>query len=500
MTRTFIACLGTETNTFSPLPTGLATYEATMLHHGDATAHRPTLYSGPLHVWRRLAEAEGHEVVEGLATFAEPAGPTTRAVYDAFVAELLDGIRAALPLDIVLLNLHGAMVAVDEDDCEGDILARVRSLVGPDVAVGAELDLHCHLTERMVQQATAIVIYKEYPHIDVEDRAAELFRICADAAAGRTRPVMAAAPLHMVGIFGTTSEPLRSFVDRLPGYEGRDGILSVSFAHGFPYADVADVGSAMLVVADGDVERAAALAEELGREAWSMREAIAAKRLPTEAALDAAEAHDGRPVVLADVADNAGGGAPSDSTFLLRRMLERGMTSIVSGVYWDPVAVRLCIEAGEGATFDLRVGGKAGPQSGIPLDLPVRVERIVHDARQTFGPATNPLGDLVRVSTVGDVDLVLATVRAQTFHRDAYTQTGLDLAQKQYVVVKSMHHFHAGFAPIASKIVYVAGEGALPSDYAALRFAKRPGPFWPAVADPHGADGPRATIRSLPRA
>jgi microcystin degradation protein MlrC len=310
---------------------------------------------------------------------------------------------------------------------------------------------------------------------------------------------MAAAPLHMVGIFGTTSQPLRSFVDRLAGYEGREGILSVSLAHGFPYADVPDVGAAMLVVADGDVTRAAALAETLGREAWGMREAIAARRLATEAALDVAEAHEGRPVVLADVADNAGGGAPSDSTFLLRRMLERGMTSIASGLYWDPLAVRLCIEAGEGARFDLRVGGKAGPQSGMPLDLRVTVERIVPDARQTFGPATNPLGEVVRVSADGDLDLVLCSVRAQTFHPDAFTQTGLDLAGKRFVVVKSMHHFHAGFAPIASRLVYVAGEGALPSDYAALRFEKRPGPFWPAVADPHGPAGPRATIRSLVR-
>ena len=497
--RTFISCLGTETNTYSPIPTGLATYQDTMLFRGDATAHPASFYSAPLHLWRRLAEARGHEVVEGLATFAEPAGPTTRSVYEAFREELLGEIRAALPLEIVLVNLHGAMVADGEDDCEGDILARIRALVGPDVVVGAELDLHCHVTPRMVRAATALVIYKEYPHIDVQERAAELFALCADAAEGRTHPVMALAPLHMVGIFGTTSEPLRSFVGRLQSFEGQAGILSVSFGHGFPYADVADVGASMLVVADGDMGKAAELAEQLGREAWAMRDAIASRRMPLDAALDAALAHDGHPVVLADVADNAGGGAASDSTFVLRRILERGITNVASGLYWDPIAVRFCIEAGEGATFDLRVGGKAGTSSGDPLDLRVTVRRIIHEARQTFGPSTNPLGDLAWVSTAGGIDMVLNTVRVQTFHPDSFTQLGIDLGAKRLVIVKSMHHFFAGFAPIASKVIHIAGPGALPSDYAAMVFTKRPDPFWPAVADPHGPDGPRATIRSTDR-
>lgn len=494
--RTFIACLGTETNTWSPIPTGLATFRDTMLHHGDATRHPPDLYNDPLIVWRSAAEARGHTVIEGIGAFAEPAGRTTRAVYEALVGELLDGIRNAMPLDIVLLNLHGAMVAEGEDDCEGDVLARVRELVGPDAVVGAELDLHCHVTERMVRGATALVIYKEYPHTDVRERAAELFAICADAAAGRVRPVMAAAPLHMVGIFGTTSEPLAGFVRRMKAAEQEPGILSVSLGHGFPYGDVADVGATMLVVTDGDPGLAARTAETLGAEVWDLREAIASRRLPTDAALDAALAHDGRPVVLADVADNAGGGATSDSTFLVRRILERDITDVVSGLYWDPVAVRFCIEAGEGATLPLRIGGKAGPSSGDPLDLRVTVRRIIPDARQSFGPSTSRTGDLVWISADGGIDLVLNAIRVQTFHPDAFTQLGIDLMAKRLVVVKSMHHFHAGFAPIASRVIHVAGPGALPSDYAAMPFTRRAHPFWPAVDDPHGPAGIRASIRT----
>ncbi len=492
--RVFIACLGTETNTFSPMPTGLATFAGTMLHHGDATAHPASLYSGPLLVWRRLAEARGDTVIEGLAAFAEPAGPTTRAVHEALREELLAGLRAALPLDIVLLHQHGAMVAVGEDDCEGDLLARVRDVVGPGVVVGSELDLHCHITARMVESATAIVTYKEYPHTDTEERAAELFAICAAAAEGRVRPVMAAAPLHMVGIFETTREPMRSFTDRMTAREGRDGILSISLGHGFPYGDVPDVGATLLVVADGDPAPARALAEELGREVWRMREAIAQTRVPLETALASALATDRRPTVIADVCDNAGGGAPSDSTFIVRELLARGIGDVAAGLFWDPVAVRFSIEAGEGATIDLRIGGKCGPASGDPLDLRVTVRRIIHDAEQTFGPSRNPVGDLVLVSAANGVDLVLNSIRTQVFHPDAFTQLGLDLATKRIVVVKSMHHFYAGFAQIAAQVFHVAGPGALPSDYAAMPYTKRSLPFWPAVADPHGPDGPRATI------
>ncbi|MFO1538914.1 MAG: M81 family metallopeptidase [Chloroflexota bacterium] len=494
--RIFIACLGTETNTYSPMPTGMATFADTMLHRGDATAHPASLYSGPLIVWRRLAEARGDTVIEGLAAFAEPAGRTTRAVHEALRDELLADLRDALPVDVVLLHQHGAMVAVGYDDCEGDLLERVRALVGPDVAVGSELDLHCHITPRMVDNATALVTYKEYPHVDTEERAAELFAICVGAAEGRVHPVMAAAPLHMVGIFETTRDPLRAFVARVQALEGRDGVLSVSFGHGFPYGDVADVGATLLVIADGDLATARDTAELLGREVWAMRAAIAQARVPLDVALDAALAGTARPVVIADVCDNAGGGAPSDATFVLRRILERGIGDVVSGLYWDPVAVRFCIEAGEGATFDLRVGGKCGPASGDPLDLRVTVRRILHGAQQTFGPSRNPVGDLAWVTTADDVDLVLNTTRTQVFHPDAFTQLGLDPTSRRIVVVKSMHHFHAGFAPIAARILHVAGPGALPSDYAAMPYTRRPAPFWPAVADPHGTSGPRATIVS----
>src|SRR5688500_6666795 len=189
--RVFIAGLGTETNMFVPFPTGRRGYEEFGVFRGAATKHPVRSATSPLHVWRRMAEQRGHEVSEGLMTFAAPSGTTVRSVYEGYRDEIIEGIRAALPLDMVLLNMHGAMVADGYDDCEGDLLACTRAIVGPKTVIGGELDLHCHISQLMIDSADVLITYKEYPHIDHAERAAEVFTICADAAAGKIKPVMA---------------------------------------------------------------------------------------------------------------------------------------------------------------------------------------------------------------------------------------------------------------------------------------------------------------------
>ena len=485
--RVFIACLGTETNTFSSLPTGEQTYRDTAVYDDDATRHAPNPFSLPLHIWRERAEAEGHGVIEGLCAFAQPAGRTIRRVYEGYRDRILEQAQAALPLDLVLVNMHGAMVAEGYDDCEGDLLARLRAVVGPDAVLGGELDLHCHITPLMLEAATVLVTYKEYPHIDIGERAEDLFRLCHDAAEGRTAPVMAAHDCRMISMWRTTDEPMRTFVNDMKAREGSDGILAASFGHGFPWGDVAEVGAKTLVVADGDADKAAALAADFGARLWAMREETRPTAVGIDDAIDRALAVDGGPVVLADVSDNAGGGAPSDSTFILERLIARGVGDAASGLYWDPVAVRFCMEAGKGASLRLRIGGKCGPDSGDPVDLAVRVERIVTGAAQTFGAARNRIGDAVWVRAEGGLDLVLNTVRTQVFHPDAFDAVGLDPASKKIVVVKSTQHFHAGFAPIAKEILYVAAPGAIAPDFAAIPYTKLAKPYWPRVEDPWAA-------------
>jgi microcystin degradation protein MlrC len=383
----------------------------------------------------------------------------------------------------VILALHGAMVAEGYDDCEGDILARIRAVVGDKVPIGAELDLHCHITDVMVKSATALVAYKEYPHVDIPARAEDLFRLIADAAEGKTRPVMASYGCRMINTYRTTEQPLRGFVDRMLAQEGRDGILSLSLGHGLPWGDVADVGAKIVVIADGDRALAERTARKLGAEFFAMRAEVAPRFLTMDEALDRALATPGGPVIIADVADNAGGGAPGDATFFLRRLIERGIRDVASGYYWDPMAVRACMEAGLGARFPLRVGGKCGVASGDPVDLTVTVKGLADSVTQRFGTAPVPMGECAWVEAEG-IDLVLTSLRTQVFHPEGMETLGLDLAARKLVIVKSTQHFHAGFAPIATAILYAAPPGALRPDFEAIPYTKLTHPYWPRVADP----------------
>lgn len=447
------------------------------------------MFGAPLEVWRRLAEARGWQVEESLCAFAQPAGITVKRVYEEFRDEILRDLGAALPVDAVLLSLHGAMVADGYDDAEGDLLAAVRRLVGPAVPVGAELDLHANVSRQKLESATALVLFKEYPHIDVPERAADLFHLIADAMEGRTKPVMSMFDCRTVGVFHTTREPMRGFVDKCTSLEGRDGILSVSIVHGFPWADVADMGSKIIVVADGDKAKAERLAAALGREFFAMRRQTQPAYVGLEQAMARAASHNQlKPLVIADVSDNAGGGAASDSTFILKALLDKGIKDAAIAMVWDPMAVRLGFEVGEGASLDLRLGGKLGPASGPPLDLRAKVIGLKRDAYVSFGgreKSLAPVGDMAAFEVEG-VAIVCNTLRGQCKSLDCFTQIGVDPATRRVLVVKSMQHFHAAYAPIASEILYVAVPGAVAPDVQALPYRKASRRQWPFVEDPFG--------------
>lgn len=484
--KLFIAALATETNTFAPLPTGRAAFFEREYFRDDGSRHPPRIGNIPLIAWRALAERDGHAVAESISTFAQPGGVTVGAVYEELRDTLLGDLGAAMPVDVVLLFMHGAMVADGYDDCEGDTLARVRAVVGPDAVVGIELDLHCHLTEAIRTHADATVLFKEYPHTDIGERAPELYAICTATARGEIRPVTAFAECRMISMWRTPFPPMRAFVRRMTACEGRDGILSVSLGHGFPWADVADVGAKIVVVADGDAGKAERLARDLAGEFFDLRQSTDTDYDTIDGGLDhaMAAAPGSGPIVLADVADNAGAGSSSDSTFVLRRLVARGMRDVVTGLYWDPVAVQICREAGIGATFDLRIGGKVGPASGDPVDLRVTVRAFAEQHSQAgLSGGRALLGPSAWVEHEG-IHIVLITIRQQTFAPDSFTGLGLALADKRLVVVKSMQHFYAAFAPVAREIRYLAAPGAVPPDYAAIPYTKRVTPYWPKTADP----------------
>ena len=495
MRKIFTACLGTETNTFSGLPTGLQLFQDTCLFRKRSYGDKVPMFGAPLEVWRRMAEAKGWQVVESLCAFAQPAGKTVKKVYESFRDEILADLAAAMPVDAVLLSLHGAMVAEGYDDAEGDLLAAIRRAVGPNLPIGVELDLHANVSRRKIDSATAIVLFKEYPHIDVPERAEDLFRLIAGAIAGETRPVMGWFDCRTVGVFHTTRQPMRGFVDKCAALEGKDGVLSVSIVHGFPWADVADMGSKVIVVGDGDKAKAETLARALGLEFFRLRHATQPAYTTLEQAMARAQTHNqAKPLVIADVSDNAGGGAASDSTVILQAMLEKGIKDGAIGMFWDPMAVRFAFEVGEGASLDIRLGGKLGPASGPPLDLRARVIGLKRDAHVSFGgrdKSLAPVGDMAAFE-VGGVAIVCNTLRAQCKSLDCFSHVGVDAAGKRVVVVKSMQHFHAAYAPIASEILYVAVPGAVAPDFLALAYLRASKRQWPFVEDPF-SEPPRPT-------
>jgi microcystin degradation protein MlrC len=221
------------------------------------------------------------------------------------------------------------------------------------------------------------------------------------------------------------------------------------------------------------------LAEQLAADFYAQRDILQPAYHTIDQALDEALAQAKGPVVLADVSDNAGGGAPNDSTFVLRRILERGIGNVAIGSIWDPVTVAVAEENGEGIESQLRIGGKMGPMSGDPVDLPVRIGKIVPHATQRFGGGSSQLGTAVALHGPNDVDIVINTLRTQTFSPHVFSNVGIDPLQKKILVVKSMQHFYAGFAPIATRIFYVAAPGTLAPNFKLLDYRKARRNIWP---------------------
>jgi microcystin degradation protein MlrC len=294
----------------------------------------------------------------------------------------------------------------------------------------------------------------------------------------------------MLGIYVTAVEPMRSFVARLSEAERRPGVLSVSLAHSFPWGDSVDMGARVVVVADGDDDLAHTIAEELARDFFAMRREVTLAPLSMEDALDTAFSRPSAdaPVVVADIADNAGGGAPSDSTFVLRELLERDAENAAIAAIWDPVVVRLAFAAGVGASLTVRLGGKLGPTSGDPLDLTVTVEGLVRELIQRW-PQTRgrhvdvPYGDSAWLRA-GGVDVIVNSIRTQVKGLEPFTAFGIDPTAKHVLVVKSTNHFRAAFEPIASEVIYMSAPGALTFDFPSIPYRRLDTNKYPWIDDP----------------
>ena len=477
--RLFAASLATETNTFSPVPTNRTSFEAAFYAPAGTHPDEPKLCTAPLLVARRRAAAEGYTLIEGSSFWAEPSGTIDRASFESMRDEILQQLEAALPVDGVLLGFHGALAARGYDDAEGDILERVRALVGPDCVIGCEYDPHCHLTKKRVALADISILFKEYPHVDFMDRGEELVTLVLRTIRGEIKPVSSLYDPRLWDFYPTTTEPMRSFVDHLKSLEGQNGILSVSIAHGFMHADVKEMGSRVLVVSDDRKEDGDRLAETIGRQLWERRGTWSTPALPMADGIARVLAHNDGTAILAEPADNAGGGATSDNTLVIHELRARGARDVAIAPVWDPGAVAYCHMTGIGERLTLRFGGKASAGSGPPVDADVTVIGLAKDTWQYFGSARVPLGDTAAIRFDNGIDVILITQRTQAFGVELFTHLGLDPGSYRALVLKSAQHFAGAFGPLASLILRAETGGCCPTSPTMHTYDKLDRPLWP---------------------
>lgn len=474
-----------ETNTFSPIPTDLARFADWGLQFGEdaARAYRDTAM--PLAAYIKLAEAEGAEIVTPVAAEAMPAGKVTAAAYDRLNGAILEEV--ARGCDIALLDLHGAMVSEEEPDGEGALLRRIRE-IDPSLPIAVTCDLHCNLTAAMVENCTALIGYKTYPHTDMYEVAEQVGRIVIAAAKGEADPVMAWGQVPLLSQTlrqGTDDAPMRDLITRCRNWESRDGVLAATVFGGFALADIADSGNSAVVIADRR-DLAAEARDDLLQLTWDARaDFIYRHRDLGEAVATAKGINDG-PIILLDHADNCGSGATQDVMTVIEEVLAQDLEDVVVAAVWDPVAILPMVAVGEGAEVTLNLGGKTDMPSidapGRPLRVTGVVEKLSHGDFTVEGPmytgVTVHCGPTA-LFRVNGVRIIVTSLHHEPWDTGIFTMLGIDPAKTRYILLKSRIHYRAGFGDLAAHTLTLDGDGVTISDNARLNYVNVRRPIYP---------------------
>lgn len=472
-----------ETNTFSSVP---ASYDKWEILRGDEIGGKHATATTTLAGYFAAAERLGFELVPLLFAVTGPIGTITRDAFDRIVGEMLDLLAKNGPWDGVLLPQHGAAVSEEYPDADGEVLRRVRALVGPDLPVGVSVDMHANLSQKLIEHSTVTTVYRTNPHLDARERASECAELIVRAIKGEIRPVQALEmPPLVVNIVKqfTGEEPMQGIVAAIDEVVARPGMLHASVAEGYPYADVEEMGMGFLAVHDGDAAAARDAARFLARRAWERREALQGDVLsPTEALTYAANALVG-PIVLMDVGDNIGGGSSADSTYLLAEAKRLGVKRFLQTLY-DPEAVAACVAAGVGSTVTLDVGGKTDDLHGSPVTVTGKVRILfagqwedpfpTHGGWRFFDSGTTAV-----LETTDDHTLVLTSLRAGNTSLEQMYTVGIHPEWFQVVVAKGVVSPRPAYSRVAKEIVLVNTPGVTTSDLSFFTYHRRRHPLYP---------------------
>ena len=501
--RVLIAQFMHETNTFSRLKTTLDDYRRRWLIDGEAMVSQFKGTRNEVGGYIDSAAKYGWEPVYAVAANATPSGKLTRETWETIRDKILDAAKKAGKLDAICLSLHGAMVTETEDDAEGALLEALRNIVGPDVPVVATLDLHANATVRMARNANALVSFRTYPHIDGYERAVQAAMLVQEALEGRKKPrCLLSQPAMLEGAdHGRTTQPglMRDLLAKADRYEREPGINVVSIQVGFTWSDIPYTGPSIAVSHEPSAEaRAKEIARELIDEIWRRRDETTADYRPVSDGIAAARAKSDKegPLVIADGTDNPGGGGYNDTTPVLQALIDAEIENAAIGTIYDPVTVQQAMKAGVGAEIEVALGGRTDPTMGAPVKARAVVRMLSDGVFKNDGPMNAGVESNMGPTAVlrlGGIDVVTISNRIQTTDLQVFRSQGIDPLTKGVLVVKSVQHFRAAYAPIAREIVLVDSGGICSPDISRLEFTKLRRPIWPldGINDPHA--GARAT-------
>lgn len=465
--RVAIGGISHESSTFTPVQTTRESYEERFLLEGEDILRKFDRTNTPLGGFMAGAQAHGFELIPTLFASPQPSAPTPRPLFDELLGRMLQGIAEALPLDGVLLELHGSMAVGDLDapdglgDAEGHILASVRELVGPDVPALAQLDIHSNVSQGMVSMADVLIGRETFPEIDMAARGRECADVLARIVGEGLRPTMALRQVPMVwGLNQVTAHaPMAAAIAELHRIEAQPGVVCGSIATCFFLADTPDMGASVYIVTENDQALAQAYADQLGSWIYARREAWQLELPSAREALERAQSAGRYPIILADMQDNTGGGSPGDSTGVLRAFIDMQLEDACLLYMVDPEAATRCKHAGVGARLSLEVGAKSSPLQGSPVLMEVEVVALSDGVFRYDGPMyaglSGHMGPSAHVVQDG-IHVLLVSRREQPFDTALARTLGLDPRQMRYICVKSSAHFRAGFESWAGAIHVVA--------------------------------------------
>lgn len=489
--RILTAEINHETNTFSCRKTDVQAFRDRFLLFGaEAIAARGdanTELAGFLDV----GKIHGWQIDHALSAAAGPSGMVTRSAFDLLANSVVTAAKTS-HYDGILLGLHGAMVTEFCDDGEGELLRRLRSVVGPDAPIAITLDLHANVSVEMCSLANIMVSYKTYPHIDMREVGAHAGEILQRTMAGEIRPrtIRVARPmLEEVNGGRTDIGPMIDRFSEARNYETQDDVFAVSINAGFASADIAEVGPTVLITGQGDFLAHTAFAETIAEDIWNRRNEVLNTYLSVEVAATTAAAFDSGngPLIIADYADNPGAGGYGDSTNLLRALLEADVSDACFGPMVDPETVQQLLTGNIGDQVAVMLGGKTNADfGGGPISLDAELIAISNGEYIGDGPMMGGLhGSFgpTAVIRVDGIDILVVSIASQMLDLQQFKTFGINPQSKTIVALKSMQHFRAAFEPIAAEII-VCDSGALCTpDYDRLPYRNVLRPMFPLDLD-----------------